>query len=80
MSDPPLAPVWAYLAGAVRGYRLAGTVDPRLDEHLEAYVGHCGRLVRDRHLTLSEGLRLARKAVDAAGDLVALEEARHAPR
>lgn len=76
MTDQRLAPVWEYLAGAVRGYRLAGTVDSRFGLLLEEYVGHTGRLVRDRHLTLAEGLVRANGAVRAARDLVALEEAR----
>ncbi|MCJ2046344.1 hypothetical protein MKK58_17655 [Methylobacterium sp. J-078] len=80
MIDPTLAPVWDYLASTIRGYRIAGTCDARVGVVLEDYVGHAGRLVRDRHLTLSEGLVLANRAVRAARDLHALEEARRAPR
>ncbi|WP_267358512.1 MULTISPECIES: hypothetical protein [unclassified Methylobacterium] len=80
MIDPTLAPVWDYLAGIIRGYRLAGTVDARLGPILEEYVGHTGRLVRDRGLTLAEGLVLAQAAVTAAGRLAPLEEARRVAR
>jgi hypothetical protein len=80
MIDQNLAPVWTYLAETIRGYRLAGTVDHRVGIVLQEYVGHCGRLVRDRSLTLAEGLVLAQAAVTAAGRLAPLEEARHTPR
>lgn len=74
------APVWDYLRGALRGYRLAGTVDHRVGAVLDEYLGHLARLVTDREMPLAEGLVLGNAVVRFAGRCSPLPEARHEPR
>lgn len=80
MNNRQPAPVWHYLRGALRGYRLAGTVDNRVGMVLDEYLGHLARLVTDRELPLAEGFVMASAVVRFAGRCSPLPEARHERR
>lgn len=74
------APVWTHLRECLRGHRLAGTVDHRIGEVLDEYLGHLARCVAAGEVTLAEGLVVGNAAVAAAGRLRPLPEARRVPR
>lgn len=72
--------VWDYLRSALKGHRLAGTVDHRVGAALDEYLGHLARCATTGEMTLAEGLALGNAVVAFAGRAVPLPEARHAVR